>query len=49
MSTKRNRKSTNPIGVGLTAKQMRRKKPIDYSLLADIKAYTPNQQLLFDE
>ena len=49
MPTKRSRKSANPIGVGLTAKQMRRKKPIDRNLLANVEAITENQQLLFDE
>jgi len=50
MPARKNRKSANnPIGVGLSAKQMRRRKPIDLSLLAHVEAITDNQQLLFDE
>jgi len=49
MPARKNRKSSNPIGVGLTAKQMRRRKPIDRSLLANVEAITDNQQRLFDE
>ena len=49
MPARKNRKSANPIGVGLTAKQMKRRKPIDRNLLANIEAITDNQQRLFDE
>ena len=49
MPARKNRKSANPIGVGLTAKQMKRRKPIDKSLLTNIEAITENQQFLFDE
>ena len=49
MPARKNRKSANPIGVGLTAKQMKRRKPIDRSLLANVEAITDNQQRLFDE
>jgi len=49
MPARKNRKSANPIGVGLTAKQMRRRKPIDAGLLAKIEPITDNQQLLFNE
>ena len=37
-----------PIGVGLTAKQMKRKKPIYADMLRDIEPLTENQQKLFD-
>ena len=37
-----------PIGVGLTAKQMKRKKPINTDLMRDIEPLTDNQKLLFD-
>jgi predicted ribonuclease YlaK len=43
------RKRTNdqPIGVGLTAKQMKRKKPISADLMRDIDPLTDNQKLLY--
>ena len=37
-----------PIGVGLTAKQMKRKKPIGSEMLRDIEPLTENQQVLFN-
>ena len=37
-----------PIGVGLTAKQMKRKKPINTDKLRDIEPLTENQTRLFD-
>jgi len=40
--------SDAPIGVGLTAKQMKRKKPINSDLLRDIEPLTDNQKVLFD-
>jgi predicted ribonuclease YlaK len=43
------RKKDDPIGVGLTAKQMKRKKPINNDFLCDISPLTPNQETLFDE
>ena len=46
MPTKK--KADQPIGVGLTVKQMKRKKPINADMLRDIEALTPNQQKLFD-
>ena len=39
---------TQPIGVGLTAKQMKRKKPINADFLRDIDPLTENQQVLFN-
>ena len=44
----RKKKTEQPIGVGLTSKQMKRKKPINADMLRDIEALTPNQQKLFD-
>ena len=37
-----------PIRVGLTAKQMKRKKPINADMLRDIEPLTENQQKLFE-
>ncbi len=37
-----------PIGVGLTAKQMKRKKPINADMLRDIEPLTETQQVLFN-
>jgi predicted ribonuclease YlaK len=45
----RKRKSENPIGVGMTAKQMRRKKPINSDFLVDINPLTDNQESLFND
>ena len=36
------------IGVGLTAKQMRRKKPVNSEYLVDIEPITENQKILFN-
>ena len=44
----RKKKSDQPIGVGLTAKQMKRKKPINTDLMRDIEPLTQNQQVLFN-
>ena len=44
----RKKKTEQPIGVGMTAKQMKRRKPINNDLLRDIEPLTPNQQLLFN-
>ena len=45
MSRKR---KTEPIGIGYTAKQMRKKKPINNEYLVDITPLTNNQKMLFD-
>jgi len=45
----RKRKSENPIGVGMTAKQMRRKKPVNSDFLVDITPLTDNQDTLFKD
>ena len=44
----RKKKTDQPIGVGMTAKQMKRKKPINTDMLREIEPLTPNQQLLFN-
>ena len=44
----RKKKTDQPIGVGLTAKQMKRKKPINTDMLRDIEPLTTNQQILFN-
>ncbi len=44
---RRNRREDQPIGVGMTAKQMKRKKPINLDLMREIKPLTENQKLLF--
>ena len=43
----RKKKSEQPIGVGLTAKQMKRKKPINTDLMRAIEPLTDNQKTLF--
>ena len=37
-----------PIGIGLTAKQMKRKKPLNSEYLVDVTPITDNQKRLFD-
>ena len=44
----RKKKTEQPIGVGMTAKQMKRKKPINTDFLRDIEPLTTNQQALFN-
>ncbi len=44
----RKKKTDQPIGVGLTVKQMKRKKPINAEMLRDIEPLTTNQQILFN-
>ena len=44
----RKRRTEQPIGVGLTAKQMKRRKPLNSELLVDIDPLTENQKRLFD-
>ena len=41
-------KDDQPIGVGLTAKQMKRKKPLSQEYLVDIDPLSDNQKQLFD-
>ena len=44
----RKKKADQPIGVGLTAKQMKRKKPINVDMMRDIEPLTDNQKALFE-
>ena len=44
----RKKKTDQPIGVGLTTKQMKRKKPINADMLRTIEPLTETQQLLFN-
>ena len=44
----RKKKTDQPIGVGMTVKQMKRKKPINTDMLRDIEPLTQNQQILFN-
>jgi len=41
------RKDSGPVGIGMSAKQMRRKKPINSDFLSDIEPLTENQKKLF--
>ena len=43
----RKKKADQPIGVGMTAKQMKRKKPINTDMMRDIEPLTDNQKKLF--
>ena len=44
----RKKKADQPIGVGLTVKQMKRKKPINADMMRDIEPLTDNQKALFE-
>ena len=44
----RRKKTEDPIGVGMTAKQMKRRKPINQDLMRDIEPLTENQRQLFE-
>jgi predicted ribonuclease YlaK len=48
MARKRRSNDANPIGIGLTTKQMKRRKPINTDLLLNITPATENQAKLFD-
>lgn len=48
MARKRKTSGDQPIGVGMTGKQMRRKKPLNADYLIDIQPLTENQKRLFD-
>lgn len=48
MARKRRSNDLQPIGIGMTAKQMKRRKPINSDLLLDITPVTENQSKLFD-
>jgi len=47
MARKRRSNDNHPIGVGMTAKQMKRRKPISSDYLIDIEPLTENQKKLF--
>tara|TARA_B100001057_G_scaffold246204_1_gene246530 strand:+ start:338 stop:1090 length:753 start_codon:yes stop_codon:yes gene_type:complete len=47
MPRKKRGSSDQPIGVGLTVKQMKRKKPLSTDYLIDIEPLTDNQKILF--
>ena len=47
MPRKKRGSSDQPIGVGLTVKQMKRKKPLSMDYLIDIEPLTDNQKILF--
>jgi len=47
MARRKRSNSDQPIGVGLTAKQAKRKKPLSSEYLVDIEPLTDNQKLLF--
>jgi len=44
----RRKRAEQPIGVGLTTRQMKRKKPLSSEYLVDIEPLTDNQRTLFD-
>ena len=48
MPRKKKTSGDQPIGIGLTTKQMKRKKPIGNTYLLDIEPITDNQKKLFD-
>ena len=48
MPRKKKTNGDNPIGIGLTTKQMKRKKPINLDLMRNVEALTPNQEALFN-
>ena len=48
MPRKKKTNGDQPIGIGLTTKQMKRKKPIGNTYLLDIEPITENQKKLFD-
>ena len=48
MPRKKKTNGDQPIGIGLTTKQMKRKKPISNTYLLDIEPITENQKKLFE-
>ena len=53
MTTKKRRNTNSQhrdraVGAGMTAKQMRRKRPINNGMLVDVEPITDNQKVLFD-
>ena len=48
MARRKRSNGDQPIGVGLTTKQMKRKKPLSSDYLVNIESLNDNQQRLFD-
>ena len=48
MARRKRASAEQPIGVGLTTKQMKRKKPLSQEYLVDIEPLSDNQKRLFD-
>jgi predicted ribonuclease YlaK len=48
MARRKRSSADQPIGVGLTAKQMKRRKPINSEFLIDVEPLTENQKVLFN-
>ena len=48
MARRKRTSAEQPIGVGLTAKQMKRKKPLSSEYLVDVDPITENQKVFFD-
>ena len=53
MTTKKRRNTNSQhrdraVGAGMTAKQMRRKRPINNGMMVDIEPITDNQKVFFD-
>ena len=48
MERRKRSSAEQPIGVGLTAKQMKRRKPLNAEYLVDIEPLTENQKTLFE-
>jgi len=48
MARRKRTSAEQPIGVGLTAKQMKRKKPLSSEYLVEVDPLTENQRKLFD-
>jgi len=48
MASRKRRTEFQPIGVGMTTKQMKRKKPVNLDFLLEIDPLTDNQTRLFD-
>ena len=45
----RNKKTDKQVGAGLTAKQMRRKKPLGHDMMINVDPITKNQEVVFKE
>jgi len=48
MARRKRASAEQPIGVGLTAKQMKRRKPLSSEYLVDVEPLTENQKRLFE-